>query len=487
MPHRTPLERDRNRSALRPAFRLAFAVGLAALLIVLLSWGLRGLSRAHAATIRYVDRITGSDHDTCDNPAMPCATIGYALKQAAEGDAIHIADEVYPETLDVSRSVAIKGGFVRGTFQPNGGTAYIAALGADAPVIRIHGGAHVRLEKLQLQGADHTSGGGGGILIEHATAVISSTQIAGNSALEGGGILVVGRDSELVLRYSTLFWNVATDGSGGGLCSRDALSVTLDHVKVQNNHAVQRGGGVYAKNARIYDSLIEKNSVKGPGAVFGGGLSASGDGGRWHVEACTVVNNQAAGGDGTGGGMHLERTDATIVDSVIRSNAADNHAGVSLYHTNLAMTNCLIAGNQGDGLGGDPITGTLVHATVADNAGWGVRAGGTMRMTNSIIWGHDEGKTYECVGDCTLTYSNVEHRDPTGVGNLSQDPRFVNAGGSNYRLRLGSPCVDAGTPASATTHDLDGTPRDNLPDLGAYELTGVSHVYLPLSLKGSAP
>ncbi len=40
-------------------------------------------------------------------------------------------------------------------------------------------------------------------------------------------------------------------------------------------------------------------------------------------------------------------------------------------------------------------------------------------------------------------------------------------------LTSGSPAVDAGTPDAAPATDLDGTPRDAVPDIGAYELGSV--------------
>ncbi len=43
----------------------------------------------------------------------------------------------------------------------------------------------------------------------------------------------------------------------------------------------------------------------------------------------------------------------------------------------------------------------------------------------------------------------------------------------NGHLTTGSPAVDAGTPAAAPGTDLDGTLRDAVPDIGAYELGDV--------------
>ena len=84
-----------------------------------------------------------------------------------------------------------------------------------------------------------------------------------------------------------------------------------------------------------------------------------------------------------------------------------------------------------------------------------------------------------------MTYSYVQGGWP-GAGNIDADPRFVDPDNGDYRLSLGSPCIDAGdstaVPASVN-EDLDGYPRlvdavnyldtgygeGPMVDMGAYE------------------
>jgi hypothetical protein len=83
----------------------------------------------------------------------------------------------------------------------------------------------------------------------------------------------------------------------------------------------------------------------------------------------------------------------------------------------------------------------------------------------------------------TVTYSDIEG-GWTGTGNIDADPMFADAASGDYHLGVGSPCIDAGTPAGAPAADVEGTPRDAAPDMGAYEWTGF-RIFLPLTLKNS--
>ena len=92
-----------------------------------------------------------------------------------------------------------------------------------------------------------------------------------------------------------------------------------------------------------------------------------------------------------------------------------------------------------------------------------------------------------------VTYSDVQGDAPyTGMGNINEDPLFMDAGSGDLHLRPGSPCIDAGTntPSNLPLYDFEGDPRiidgdgDGEPvvDMGVDE--ALWHpVYLPLILR----
>ena len=126
-----------------------------------------------------------------------------------------------------------------------------------------------------------------------------------------------------------------------------------------------------------------------------------------------------------------------------------------------------------------------MNVTIADNTGSGVvLTPGTVNVFNGILWGNDVNDN-GCTG-CVFSYSDIGSGDATGAHNISQDPRFVDAAGGDYHLGVGSPCTDKGTSVGAPLTDIEGTPRDAVPDMGAYEWTGF-RVFLPLVLKNFGP
>ena len=96
----------------RWAMRLALTTGLTLLFLVAWLWRSQGVTPSYAdpGTL-YVDGATGSDDSDCSNPADPCATIGYALTQAANGDEIRVAGGTYAEGLFIDIAVRLSGGY----------------------------------------------------------------------------------------------------------------------------------------------------------------------------------------------------------------------------------------------------------------------------------------------------------------------------------------------------------------------------------------
>jgi len=171
--------------------------------------------------------------------------------------------------------------------------------------------------------------------------------------------------------------------------------------------------------------------------VFGGGIYVAGAGTRLGMRSVVVsgnISNQRGGGVAVRDGAQV-----TMDRCLISKNWAIDYGGGGLDVENgavLTMNRSTVTGN----------TGTPGTAILLNTATWNV--------TNSIIWG-----VYFPLATPTFSASYSDFQSVyEGTGNINADPLFADAANGDFRLRPGSPCIDAGDPTSPP--DADGTVAD---------------------------
>jgi hypothetical protein len=376
------------------------------------------------------------------------------------------------------------------------------------------------------------SGSGGGIYSEGAlslsfcTIVSNSTGNGGSGGNHYGGFTMGNGGSG------------ASSGAGGAIYSVGVLHLTNCGVcwnrtgaggaggSSINGHGGSagssgEGGGIWnGSTLDLVRCTVTDNSTGNAGAggsgyrEFGGnggngGSGGSGGGIRCGVadfSACTVANNitGAGGAGGSGGGEYPTENGYGGLGS------GGGHGGGVDAGGSLAMVNCRISGNRtgsgGSGGWGFPngwldqnrggpagsgggvsawdaclsccsLVGNAVGAN-ANNAlplgamGGGYFGNGTLK--NCILYYNSApiGSNYEpyhsVLSNCCATPL------APGVGNITNEPQFVDLAATNFHLLGTSPCVNAGTNEAWMTGatDLDGHPRlfEGIVDMGAYEL-----------------
>ncbi|NQV15930.1 right-handed parallel beta-helix repeat-containing protein, partial [bacterium] len=255
--------------------------------------------------------------------------------------------------------------------------------------------------------------------------------------------------------------SVVTFGS-----AEDSTAVLLGFT-IRNGRALNGGGIIcYNTSPQIVSCRISGNTA----TSFGGGLCFDVNS-KARIENCLIDSNDAT----LGGGVFCEiNSDIKITDVIIRGNVATNLGG-GFYCTeaNPTFERVLVEGNIANAYGGVYFHGTesietfLNKVTIVDNVavtGGGLNsshANTILTVNNCIIWGNSPDQVYEELGSLTINYSDVQN-GWTGEGNIDEDPLFVNAADSDYRLQSDSPCIDTGNPTSP----LD--PDDTRADMGAY-------------------
>jgi hypothetical protein len=218
--------------------------------------------------------------------------------------------------------------------------------------------------------------------------------------------------------------------------------------------------------------------IVGCSASHGGGVKFVGAG---TLEKCTVQNCRS---DGQGGGLYFN-IGGTASRCIVRSNrtSSDNGGGAYLYGGGLARSSLFVQ-NTAAGSGGGALMdtgGLLENCTVVSNtcpnSGGGVYVWQSGTNLNTILqYNTATGATSNYTAGASGVFRNCCTTPLiTGAGNITAAPLFV--GGGDYRLQVGSPCINAGTNAYAQgATDLDGNPRliGGVVDMGAYESTSGS-------------
>ena len=213
-------------------------------------------------------------------------------------------------------------------------------------------------------------------------------------------------------------------------------------------------------------------------------------------------NAGLSGTDGRGGGMYIHDVNLTVRNCIFRDNYAREFGG-AVYALadspgdpiSLTLDNCIFEENTSREDGGAIYSkysvAEIVNCTIAKNTssdspnGAGVYgSNSSVTVLNSILWGNTadgssslQAQIYSAPLTAAVDYSCVQNLGAGGTGNIGSDPNFVNAGGPDYHLNLGSPCINRGSPNANYTdkYDIDGDRRLRYgrADMGADEFIGI--------------
>jgi len=296
----------------------------------------------------------------------------------------------------------------------------------------------------------------------------TNIQEAVNAATEGDTVLVAA-GTYAILKPITITNGIVVLGEAGAVDTivQGAYSgrcFTVIHSNAVVDGFTIRGG----RASSIFTDAKDPNDNNGGGMLLdrgivrncifrdnishdiGGGLF-----GNWGTaENCYFISNSAYYGGGCGG------SNTVLLNCVLVQNYAhQNGGGVNLSGgIASAVWNCTITDN------------TAIHE------GGGIAIGGDNPIVeNSIVYGNTalNGPNYFGVDSSGRFLHSCTYPSTNAIGNISNNPEFVNPSEGDYRLKAGSPCIDAGTntPLAEATTDIVGVKRifNNRVDIGAYE------------------
>jgi predicted outer membrane repeat protein len=288
------------------------------------------------------------------------------------------------------------------------------------------------------------TGAGGGLLSQDSSPTIRGGRVSGNSSkFAAGGIFHFGsygaavaslvvEDVEIADNVSTQFNSAENPSEGGGVHIEDNAIATLTRVRVVRNKA-NTGGGLNSYRARydVVDSIIESNdalpTASAPSTTgVGGGIAAQSNNPSSPVRPGAVVNLtrtlvRANTGPYSGGGIAVfgdnftsTKGTFTMTNSVVADNQAKNQGGgVLINRTNATISGSLIINNSVVG-GTVPFGGGITAVTnVSLNMTGTTIAGNTAGLYGGGVF-VSEGTTFD-IGSSRL-YGNVSQSGDAGGG-----------------------------------------------------------------------
>ncbi|MCE9593872.1 MAG: DUF1565 domain-containing protein [Planctomycetes bacterium] len=415
-----------------------------------------------AASDWYVDAVHGNDVNGGASPGDAWRTITHALALAPDApiggtQTIHIAPGTYDTALGEAFPIV-----PRDAFELVGAGPYDTALVGDGTgtIVQAWTGhfIHQYTGPLTLLS---------GLRLESANYGIDLQSSAGTQYLT-------------VRNCRVLAANIAGVHTSGA-CSPGCgtTDVTLDHVEIVGcGDGIQFGADTQSPTAKL--AIIDSRIV---GSTLHGIVESDGGGGTELTLLRTRIH--ASGGDA----LWMTQT-----------------FSVGLNTTHATLTDCLIAGNVGDGIKAEIPTQLLANSsvrvdvtrsTIADND-HGVEAfvptswfpDIVVTLQSSIVEGNvddlDENPAHPAF--TSVSFCDVGDGDFAGAnGNFAADPLFVDRVAGDWRLAWASPCIETGDPATPSgALDLAGNPRPIDGDLDTLERFDVgAFEFAPLFLKSS--
>ena len=378
---------------------------------------------------RYVS-TAGVDSGDCSEPLDPCASIPYAITQAADNDTVHLAAGVYTGPIDVDRPLTLSGAGEMST-TISGGMQDRVIFAQDS----------LTLNALTI--ADGMAKGQGGGIYASNSLTLTDVSLLRNVTSQdgiqgtggGAGVYVVG---ELRAVRGAFQQNHCADTPiddvlcfGGG--ARVRGSAILTETRFISNSA-RSAAGLVALKGWLYDAVFISNTAKtqsGGGAWLGEAVVYGGEFRDNHTGLC-------------GGALFVEGS--TFISGALFTNNTAKSLGGALYSNEgeqlVTIVNAQFVGNHSLESSGGAIHNPglapvrIENSTFISNTAWekggAIRSVGPITVTNTLFQ-QNQSESFSAAGGGGLATASDAHISATQfISNSSQ----IHGGGIQTSARL---------------------------------------------------
>ena len=347
--------------------------------------------RLDAATLRNCTSPTGGggvavldgNFVAYDSAFEDCgATVGGGLLSSSGSVSLHGCAFRNNTSRGSSMAVSDRLGGLPGAV--GGGAALVNVTGAvEACTFDLN--AATTTDVVLLPNPDSGQARAGGLYVSHSALMnVTASTFTRNVASFGGGADCYG--SYVTFTGCAFIGNIATNGYGGGLFTRDAPSIAVTSCLVAGNSAGGRtGGGVSALNSTMTVSASTLRDNSAP-AGCGGSLGLDTASHLFVLGGTVVANSSAASG---GGACCNLCSEMNFADSFLLDNAAFTSSGGALFasSTPVALRNVSLWRNTA-------MLGGAVSAVACN-----VSVDGGSFVANTATWTHGGAVLHDADGE----------------------------------------------------------------------------------------
>ncbi len=294
--------------------------------------------------------------------------------------------------------------------------------------------------------------------LDNSYNVVTTRNVSKETVLDGFTI----RDGNANFNSVSIEYDIGGGWYNEGDGSGETSNPIARNIIFENNNSDNAGGGMgsYGVSFGEAGAIVENCIFRGNRSKFSGGglyFSDISDNVEVRITNVAFAGNRSGGFSGRGGGLYISSIatdlDLEILNCSFVSNAARYGGAIYGYERsgslNLILKNSLAYANGASQYDSDDIRNTID----LDNA------------SSEFFYSFVEDNTDESNGNLLGTLDPLVFNAPNAFSspNLSVD----------FRVIFCSPLINAGTNTGAPTTDVFGKTRLGLPDIGAFEFTGI--------------
>lgn len=262
------------------------------------------------------------------------------------------------------------------------------------------------------------------------TALVGFTVRGGKVSGSGGAVLCINSSP----RISNCLFQFNEASSGAAVAIDSGSHPQFTNCRFENNTAFS-GGGAFSSAGQL---RLKNCAFEGNQALIGGALLLE-PGAQLTASSCSFQKNEAGN---TGGGLHLHKAKALIVNSIFANNWGGlGGAAFSSRQSDLTLEHCTLFRNGADTEGAvlalDNPTHTIKNCIIAYSRGEILRADSQVpRLSGCNLFGNEGG-------DWVANLRPLAGQ----LNNISQDPMFCSPEYGNFTLHNSSACLPVNNPS----------------------------------------